>query len=109
MLMNPGDLVEIDSLENTVSKIVDAEMYSFWTTGKWKLEDTSLNEILSRIEDVYGKKVGVYDRKILFSQASGTLPLPKNKDVGVLLSDIAVIFDSRVTVGKDSLYMISKL
>jgi transmembrane sensor len=99
MLLKPGDLVEIKrkgSKSNPVHKVVvNPEIYSAWTKGRWKLDGTSLKEILLELEEKYGIETLVEDDKLLEKRVSGSLPLGEN-NIDTLVEDIAHLFRLQV-------------
>ncbi|PWJ54738.1 ferric-dicitrate binding protein FerR (iron transport regulator) [Dyadobacter jejuensis] len=100
LMMQPGDLVEISgnqlhTAQEPEKVRVDPETYSSWTTGKWKLEGTSLQELLQKVESCYGVQVTVDDKALLERRVSGSIPLT---DIGsdTLLQDIADLFQLKL-------------
>lgn len=102
VLMKPGDMVRINEngSEITGKEVVNPENYSSWTRGRWRLDGTSLGEMLQKIEENYGVTVLVEDRKLLTKRASGSIPLGSAQSK-TLIEDIANLFELRF-IEKDS-------
>jgi transmembrane sensor len=88
--MNPGELVEFgDNPLQYTKKNVNPEVYSSWKDRKLILERTSLQELLTMIEDVYGLKLGVDDENLLEQRISGKIPA---QNLDTLIQDISAIY-----------------
>lgn len=90
IIMYPGELVEFgDNPLNYAKKKVNPEVYSSWKDGKLVLDRTSLQELLTMIEDNYGLKLGVVDEDLLDQRISGKIPA---RHIDTLVHDIAAIY-----------------
>jgi transmembrane sensor len=98
--LQPGDLVEMEGNKissKSVRKVkVDPETYSAWTKGRWKLDGTTLQEILLKVEENYGIEIIVENKSLLEKRASGSLPLDATNS-GTLIEDIAHLFRLQLT------------
>lgn len=92
--LRPGDMVRItDPGAGIIQKgIVNPETYSSWTEGRWRLEGTSLADMLQKVEENYGVTVSVENRDLLAKKASGSIPLGSGKAF-TLIEDIASLFE----------------
>jgi ferric-dicitrate binding protein FerR (iron transport regulator) len=76
IVMQPGDLIEYQAENHKlVHKVVNAEVYSSWTTNKWILENTSLGQVARRIEEVFGIEVIIADKRLARESMSGVIPI----------------------------------
>lgn len=58
ILMAPGDLVEVSSAQKQpLKRKVKPELHSDWTNQQWILNNTSLQEVKSRLEETFGLEV----------------------------------------------------
>ncbi len=91
VVMQPGELVEFkDNPTAYTRRMVNAEVFSAWTDNKLILQNTSLREIITVLEESYGFRVRVTDPGLLAQQGSGSIP---TDDPEVLLATIAEVFD----------------
>ncbi len=89
LMMKPGDLLEIN--KKKIEKIsVNADSYTSWTTGKLRLDNTPLSEIVKTLTHNYGLTVVVKDPQILSEKVSGTMP---NPNVESLIKHIEIVFN----------------
>jgi ferric-dicitrate binding protein FerR (iron transport regulator) len=104
--LKPGDLVTAG--EGTAAgihkKTVDPEGYYAWIDHKWVLDETSLGEMLLKLEETYGLKAVVTNKALLDKRASGSIPLPQN-DARALMGDIANLFELSIHKKGDILYL----
>ena len=94
VLMKPGDMVQVNGngSEITGKEVVNPENYSSWAQGRWRLDGTSLEEMLQKIEENYGVTVLVENRELLTKRASGSIPLG-SAQAQTLIEDIANLFE----------------
>ncbi len=91
VVMQPGELVEFKEDPTAYTRrMVNAELFSAWTDNKLILQNTSLREIITVLEESYGFRVRVTDPQLLAQQGSGSIP---TDDPEVLLATIAEVFD----------------
>lgn len=88
--MLPGEMVSIDKNSSGYSKTkVNPEVYSSWKVGKLTLDRTSLQELLTMIEDTYGVRLHVVEKDLLDKRISGRIPAD---NIDTLIQDIAAIY-----------------
>lgn len=106
--LKPGDMVRVNGngSEITGKQFVNPENYSSWIRGRWRLDETSLAEMLQKIEENYGVTVLVEDPKLLAKRASGSIPLSSTQ-AQTLIEDIANLFELRF-VQKDSKLVLAR-
>ncbi|WAC14098.1 FecR family protein [Dyadobacter pollutisoli] len=107
LYMKPGDLVQITSPKSEqIEKVkVNPETYSSWTKGRWRLEGTSLKEMLQKVEENYGIMVTVENQDLLNKKVSGSIPLSASQ-ADILIQDIANLFELQL-VQKDNKLMLA--
>jgi ferric-dicitrate binding protein FerR (iron transport regulator) len=60
----PGDKISLDTLKNAfVRSVIDPQLYSAWTDGKWSFRHTALGEIAGLIKEYYGVEVRFTNEK----------------------------------------------
>jgi ferric-dicitrate binding protein FerR (iron transport regulator) len=76
IVMQPGDWIEYQAeTRKLVHKVVNAEVYSSWTSNKWILENTSLGQVARRIEEVFGMEVIIADKRLAVESMTGVIPV----------------------------------
>jgi ferric-dicitrate binding protein FerR (iron transport regulator) len=109
--LKPGELAEVRKGKTGAGYLtksqVNPELYYSWTQGKWRLEGTSLGEMLLKLQDTYGINTVVENKNLLQRRASGSIPLEQGSAT-VLLTDIATLFELKVTEKKDGIYLEAK-
>jgi transmembrane sensor len=104
--MKPGDMFEADAnAKRYVAKKVNPETYSSWRKSVLTFEETSLSEIIQRLEEIYGVEVIVTEKALLQQQFSGSLP---SQNMDVLLDGLEKLFDLKVTRTKREIIIESK-
>ena len=104
--MQPGDLFETSRtvaskpVLPTLRHRVDAAVYASWQTNKLVFDNTSLGEIIRRLEDTYGLHVTLTDPKLLTQRVSGTIP---NQNVTVLLDGLSRLFGLTIDRQQDTI------
>ena len=75
VLMQPGDLVETSTeVPHLARRRVQPALYSAWTQGELRLQQTSVRDIVQLLRDAYGWQVVVTDPAILRQTLTGVLP-----------------------------------
>lgn len=101
VVMKPGELVEFNAnATNYTKKKVNAAMYSSWQDKKLTLDRTTLSEVVTMIEKVYGLTVKVFDQQLLQQKVSGTIPA---ENIDMLLQNIAVPYGIEIIRKEDVL------
>lgn len=76
IVMQPGDWVEYEALQQKITrKTVNAQVYSSWTHNKWILENTSLKQVATQIEETFGVEVVVPDIRLSNESMTGVIPI----------------------------------
>jgi ferric-dicitrate binding protein FerR (iron transport regulator) len=88
----------------TAKEVVNPETYSSWTHGRWRLDGTSLQEMLQKVEENYGVTVQVENQELLTKRASGSIPL-SSTHAQTLIEDISSLFELHF-VKKDNQLML---
>jgi transmembrane sensor len=75
LLMQPGDLVETSTeAPHLARRHVQPALYSAWTQGELRLQQTSVRAIVQLLRDAYGWQVEATDSAILHQTLTGVLP-----------------------------------
>jgi transmembrane sensor len=75
LLMQPGDLVETSTAAPHLSRRhVQPALYSAWTQGELRLQQTEVRDIVQLLRDAYGWQVVATDSAILHQTLTGILP-----------------------------------
>ena len=93
--MNPGDVIAI-SIDGKLScsHTSHPEQYASWKESKINLDRTSLREIATVLEDLYGLSIELHDPHLGDKTATGLLPT-QNADSTIKL--IGYMFDIEIT------------
>ena len=88
--MKPGELIETNGQTKQVSRRrVDPAIDASWQTNRLIFDNTSLADIVQRLQDTYGLEVIVSDKSLLAQRFSGSVP---NNNVDVLTDGLAKLF-----------------
>lgn len=91
VIMNPGELVEIEKDRNGhIKKVVDTEVFTSWKENKLVFDGTPIAEIAQLLEDNYGYKVIIQDSVLAGKQFKGMVPA---NEIDNLLGQIAKVFN----------------
>jgi ferric-dicitrate binding protein FerR (iron transport regulator) len=93
MIMEPGEKVSLDAGQRLSKVSVDAERYASWKDNRLFFDNTSLQEIFLRIQDIHGYKIQVSDTTLLQQQFTGSCPV---NDISILITAISETFNLRV-------------
>jgi transmembrane sensor len=75
LLMQPGDLVETSAAApHLARRHVQPALYSAWTQGELRLQQTSVRDIVQLLRDAYGWQVVATDSALLHQTLTGVLP-----------------------------------
>ncbi|HEY1114000.1 MAG TPA: FecR domain-containing protein [Chitinophagaceae bacterium] len=89
VVMQPGDLLVYDSLIQQVArKTIVAENYTAWTKKKLILYDPSLKEIISYLEDNFGKRIVLEDKALGARKMEGPILLDTLEDALFVLTTV---------------------
>lgn len=76
MFMQPGDKVEVDTLQMAMVKsAADTLLYKAWTEGNWNFSSTSLQEISKLIHEYYGIETVFPDEKTRHLKITAVIPV----------------------------------
>lgn len=91
VLMKPGELVETQDSTPTrlIHKPVRPDTYSAWKDDKLVLDETTMEELASRLHDTYGLEVTVASPELRQRRMTGTVPV---QDLDVLLAALEETF-----------------
>ena len=88
--MKPGELIETNGQTKQVSRRrVDPAIDASWQTNRLIFDNTSLADIVQRLQDTYGIEAVVNDKSLLAQRFSGSVP---NNNVDVLTDGLAKLF-----------------
>jgi transmembrane sensor len=105
VLMQPGDLVELETENGAYSrKVVDPELASAWTRNKLIFDNTSIAEIVAVLEETYGLRVRVSGPELLQKRVIGSAP---TDDVNVFLAALSKSFGLRIERKRDEVFIAS--
>jgi transmembrane sensor len=75
LLMQPGDLVETSAAApHLARRHVQPALYSAWTQGQLRLQQTAVRDIVQLLRDAYGWEVVATDSAMLRQTLTGVLP-----------------------------------
>lgn len=89
MEMKPGDLVEYSATRASLDqKVVNPDTYLSWINNELAFEETSLQEMISILEDHYGYTIrtNLKDDKILNKKFTGTVPVAQ---INIMLAGLS--------------------
>jgi ferric-dicitrate binding protein FerR (iron transport regulator) len=91
VLMEPGELVEVDELNKAVEKrMVDPVHFTSWTENKLIFENTPLSQIRKLLEDNYGLKWNIENSDLLSKEFTGTAPAD---EIDILLEKLSLVYN----------------
>lgn len=89
LLMQPGDLVEVNKEDNLISqKKVNPEAYSSWKENLFMCNGTSITELANVIKDRFGYEVVVNNQNLKDIKVSGAIPLDNIDVFNQVLSEL---------------------
>jgi ferric-dicitrate binding protein FerR (iron transport regulator) len=92
--MSPGELAQFSRSGAAIEVAkVNPEVYTSWTKSNLRFDDTSLSEIIWRIEQTYGVDVFVRDKSLLSKKISGSI---QNNDLNVFLKALSELLHTTV-------------
>ncbi|RBL90564.1 FecR family protein [Chitinophaga flava] len=101
IILQPGDLVTYDALQQQVSSTQTDSTYSSWVHGKLTLNNAPLSEIIQILENNYGEKIIVNDKKLLEKRIEGIIYLESKADILFILSNV---LDIQISKQNDTMY-----
>ncbi len=98
--MKPGEMARFSGSTDRISikQKVNTEVYTSWKDRKLVFDRTPMTQVAKCIEDTYGVRVIISERRIMDRQLSGTI---NNKDLEILKKALAHVLDVPVhQIGK---------
>lgn len=106
ILMHPGDYIQYDVLDKTVSKNkVAPEWVDSWTSNKVVFDKTLFIDVLSHLKDVHGLGVVLKNKSLLDKSFTGVLPAD---DLDLLLKALEEAFDINMSIKDKKLFITLK-
>ena len=106
MIMQPGELVEVSDTSRTIVKrLVNPEVYTSWRCKKLVFDNTSLEEIVSLLEESYGLTVEVPNAHLLEKQISGSVP---SNNTNLLMEGLSEAFNLDIVWSKNHVKIMSR-
>lgn len=104
ILMHPGDYIQYDVMDKTISKNkVAPEKIDSWTLNKVVFDKTPFSDVLSHLKDVHGLGAVLKNKSLLDKSFTGTLPAD---DIDLLLKALEEAFDINMSI-KDNTLLIT--
>lgn len=106
ILMHPGDYIQYDVLDKTISKNkVAFEKIDSWTSNKLVFDKTLFIDVLSHLKDVHGLGVVLKNKSLLDKSFTGVLPAD---DLDLLLKALEEAFDINMSIKDKKLFITLK-
>ena len=94
ILMNPGDYIQVDKADKTISKIkVAPEIIDSWIHQKIVFEKTPFYEVLDHIKEIHGVEYILGNKTLKDKLFTGVLPA---NDLNLLLKALEEAFDINI-------------
>jgi len=104
IIMHPGDYIQYDTRDKTISKNkVAPEMVDSWTFNKVVFEKTEFIEVLNHIKEIHGMEYILKDKSLKDKLFTGVLPAD---DLTLLLKALEETFDINI-IKKDKTILIT--
>ena len=104
ILMHPGDYIQYDVMDKTISKNkVASEKIDSWTLNKVVFDKTPFSDVLSHLKDVHGLGAVLKNKSLLDKSFTGILPAD---DLDLLLKALEEAFDINISI-KDNTLLIN--
>jgi len=105
IIMKPGELVstahkKTKNLE--IERPTNERTYTSWKDGYLEFDHASIEDVITRIEDLYGYKVVLSDKSILSEEITGKVPA---KNLNELFKSLNRLFNLETEVREDTIYM----
>ncbi len=108
LVMEPGDVVKYDQQsKRLVKEKAETEKYVSWKEKEFLLNNTSVEEVISVIENTFGYKVVVENADLLNRQLSGTGKVSLENEE-TLFRSLELMLEVSITKTKDTLYIKKK-
>lgn len=94
-VMKPGELTRFSARGDSISVArVNTSVYTSWTQNRLYMDDTTLKDITSRIEQTYGVSVVVRDKNLLRQRVSGSL---EDYNLEILLTGLSQVLGVNIS------------
>lgn len=81
LYLHPGEMLSYNKKDGDYTKkSVDASRYTSWHTGRLVMDDFTLADAATFMQQVFGKKLIVHDTLLLNYKVSGSMPIIYNPD-----------------------------
>jgi ferric-dicitrate binding protein FerR (iron transport regulator) len=106
ILMHPGDYIQYDVLDKTISKNkVAPEKIDSWTLNKVVFDKTPFSDVLSHLKDIHGLNAVLKNKSLLDKSFTGILPAD---DLDLLLKALEEAFDINMSIKDNTLFITLK-
>lgn len=106
ILMHPGDYIQYDVLDKTISKKkVAPEKIDSWTLNKVVFDKTPFSDVLSHLKDIHGLNAVLKNKSLLDKSFTGILPAD---DLDLLLKALEEAFDINMSIKDNTLFITLK-
>lgn len=93
-VMKPGESAQLKSSTTPLFiKQVDPAIAILWMKRKLIFQETTIREIKSLLEDIYGIEVVIHDSELLNKKCTGSVP---NENADILLEGLKAIFNLKI-------------
>ncbi|MFN6022124.1 MAG: FecR family protein [Bacteroidota bacterium] len=104
ILMHPGDYIQYDVMDKTISKNkVASEKIDSWTLNKVVFDKTPFSDVLSHLKQIHGLGAVLENKSLLDKSFTGILPAD---DLDLLLKALEEAFDINISI-KDNTLLIN--
>ncbi|MEZ4829364.1 MAG: FecR domain-containing protein [Bacteroidia bacterium] len=105
ILMDPGDMVDYDHNDNQlVQTKVNPELHSSWKEGIQLFDKTPLQEVVEKMEEIYGVTISLNNEKL--RQRKMTMGIPV-EDLEIALRTIESVLGLKITKNSDRNFVIN--
>lgn len=106
ILMHPGDYIQYDVLDKTISKNkVAPEWIDSWILNKIVFDKTPFSDVLSHLKEIHGLEVVLKNKSLLDRSFTGILPAD---DLDLLLKALEEAFDINMKIKANKLLITLK-
>lgn len=104
ILMQPGDLVDYTHANNElIQKRVKADLHSSWKEGIQLFEKASLEEIIKKMEELYGVRIEIGKEELLERNLTIGIPV---QDLEIALKTLESVLNTTFKPIKENIYML---
>lgn len=107
LALQPGDIVRYNKQDGDfIKSSVNADQYVSWHTGRLVMEDYSLADAATFMQQVFGKTIIVPDSQLLKYKVSGSMPIIYNADT--MLVQLEKVFRMKFNQKGDEVWIQKK-